>query len=267
MLIRHYHYNAFIIESGNTKIAIDPGLNLSLTKLGSIIPKSEWNDVSHILITHGDPDHYWFADKLSAVSNAPIVCGKNLVKKVGEDIFLLNPRDKGIHYATRIGEVYPLEIGEVVELDGMKIEGLKAVHGPLVIRFFFGLGKIIESPGPAERIGLGSIGFKISLDGKMIINLGDTLLLREEWRELEGLKPDVLMIPIGGRVIPNTMNENDALEAVQLISPKMVLPCHFNNDFLFKRKANPANAEMFKEEVEKLRLRCCVLGHGDEISI
>lgn len=89
--IKHYLYNAFIIENGNTKIAIDPGLGLSLGRLGSLIPRSEWKGVTHILVTHGDPNHYWFADKMAEVSNAPIICGKRLVKKIGEELFILNP--------------------------------------------------------------------------------------------------------------------------------------------------------------------------------
>ena len=36
-------------------------------------------------------------------------------------------------------------------------------------------------------------------------------------------EPDVLMIPIGGRVIPNTMNEKEAVEAVKLLKPKIVI--------------------------------------------
>lgn len=38
---------------------------------------------------------------------------------------------------------------------------------------------------------------------------GDTLI-QKEW---EGLKPDILMIPIGGRIAKNTTNEDEALEA------------------------------------------------------
>jgi hypothetical protein len=42
MKIRHYLYNTFIIENNRVKVAIDPGQNLYLFKLGSLIPKSEW---------------------------------------------------------------------------------------------------------------------------------------------------------------------------------------------------------------------------------
>ena len=53
MKIKHYTYNTFIIENERTRIAIDPGQNLYLFKLGSLIPKAEWHTITHILVTHG----------------------------------------------------------------------------------------------------------------------------------------------------------------------------------------------------------------------
>ena len=81
MKIKHFLYNAFIIEDNKVKIAIDPGLNMWLFKLGSLIPKSEWNSITHVLATHGDPDHYWYTDRVVQVDNTPLICGKELVKK------------------------------------------------------------------------------------------------------------------------------------------------------------------------------------------
>jgi L-ascorbate metabolism protein UlaG (beta-lactamase superfamily) len=266
MKIKHYLYNAFIIESGKIKIAIDPGLNLSIWKLGSLIPKSEWPEVTHILATHGDPDHYWYTDKMAEVANAPVICGKDLVKNEGQEAFILGPRSRGVQYSTRIDKLYPLDVGDVIDVDGVRIEGLKAVHGPLQIRFFFGLANITETPGPGERVGLGAIGFKVNVEGKTAVNLGDTLF-QEEWKEWKGMEPDVLMLPIGGRVIPNTIDEKEALEVVKLMSPKMVIPCHYNNDILWIKNANPADGEMFKREVEKIGLACTIMKHGDAIIV
>lgn len=80
MRIRYFLYNAFIIENRKTKIAIDPGQNLWMFKLRSLIPESEWNSITHVLITHGDPDHYWQTDRVVAASRAPVICGRGLAK-------------------------------------------------------------------------------------------------------------------------------------------------------------------------------------------
>ncbi len=80
MKIKHYLYNTFLIEEGQTKIAVDPGQNLWLFELRSLIPKSEWNAITHILITHADPDHHWQSDRVAEASNAHVICGEGLTK-------------------------------------------------------------------------------------------------------------------------------------------------------------------------------------------
>jgi len=284
--IKHYWYNTFIIQNDKVKIAIDPGQNLWLFKLGSLIPKAEWNSITHILVTHGDPDHHYQTDRVAEASGAPVICGKDLVKRVGSETLLLSPRDRRsrVLYDTPLKKVYPLDVGEDVTLDGVRVEGIKAVHGPIVLPLLGmrykqrpvpeeGIGKIIvprfglgmkQKPGPGERVGLGAMGFKITIDNKTIVNLGDTLL-QKEW---EGLRPDVLMIPIGGMGGGIwTMDEAEALEAVRLISPKKVAPCHYNASFLWMRNADPADAKMFKREVEKMGIECIVMKSGDEIEL
>jgi len=261
MKIKFFSYNTFLIEHLKTKIAIDPGLNLWIGKLNSLIPKSEWAGITHILATHGDPDHYWHIDRIAKVSQAPIVCGKALVRMQGEDKLLLDPRKRGIHYSTKLDQIYALDVGETIEVDGIKIQGLRSVHGPLVVSFLFGLICYEYVPGPGERVGLGSIGFKITVGDRTLANLGDSLI-QKEW---EGLKPDILMVPIGGRIAKNTMNEAEALEAVQLISPKFVIPCHYNEAFFWKRNCNTTDDQYFKKQVEDMGIECRIMNYGDEI--
>ncbi len=94
MKIKHFLYNAFLVEDGNSKIAIDPGQNLWLFKLGSLIPKSEWEGITHLLITHGDPDHHWQSDRVAGASKAHVVCGKELTKIENGKTFLVAPRGR-----------------------------------------------------------------------------------------------------------------------------------------------------------------------------
>lgn len=260
--IKYYWVNTFIIQNDKVKIAIDPGQNLYLFDLRTLLPKSEWSRITHILVTHGDPDHYWQADRVAEAAKAPIICGKNLVTKVGSETLLVGPRSRGIQYNTRVEKVYPIDVGEVVYLKEFQVKGLKAVHGPIKLKLF-GLIKLEVKTGPGERIGLGAIGFEIKIDNKVIVNLGDTLL-QKEW---EGIRPDVLMIPIGGRKVYNTMNEDEALEVVKMMSPKKVIPMHYNCPALLSKKLNPANPDAFKSGVEKMGIECIIMKDGDEIIV
>ena len=264
MKIKHYLYNSYIIESGNKKIAIDPGAEIYFFRLfNTILPKSEWKNITHIFVTHGDIDHHWNTDRVVEISNASVVCNKTIVKNIEGKTMMLGPRDKGLAFTTPIKKLHTVSVDETIEVDGMSITGIKATHGPVT----FKLGPFSKTlyPGPKERVGWGAIGFKIEIDGKTIVNLGDTILHEKEWKKIKN--PDVLMIPIGGRVIPNTMNEKEALQAVKTMKPKLVIPCHYNCPALFSKKYNPADDKMFKEEVGKMGIECSIMKYGDEILV
>jgi L-ascorbate metabolism protein UlaG (beta-lactamase superfamily) len=253
-----------VIESSDKKIAIDPGaLFFYFFRFTTLIPKSEWEDITHIFVTHGDPDHYWHTDRVAEASNAPVICNKTMVRDIEGEKLMLGPRDKGLAFTTPMEKLHTISVDETIELDGMSITGLKATHGPLVLKIG-PFSKTVE-PGPEERVGWGAIGFKIELDEKTIVNLGDTLLHREEWSTIED--PDVLMIPIGGRDAHNTMDEEEALQAVEIMHPKLVIPCHYNCPAFFSRKYNPADDRMFREAVEKTGAKCTVLSKDESIDI
>lgn len=129
----------------------------------------------------------------------------------------------------------------------LSITGIKTTHGPLT--FKFGPFSKTIAPGSEVRIGRGAIGFNIQLDGKTIVNLSDTLLHTSERQAIH--RPDVLMIPIGGKAVQNTMDVNEALQAVKIIQQELVIPCHYNCPAFFTKKYNHADDKMFKTEVEK----------------
>ena len=262
MKISHFLYNAFLIESGSNKIAIDPGQYFSLFNFTSLIPEADWNSITHILITHGDPDHHWQSDRVAEASKAPVICGKDLARVEDGKTLLVDPRGRELTSWIPFDDAHPLDTGDMVSLDDVEIEAVKSVHGPIRVPILW--FKIEKQPGPGERVGIGSTGFKITLDGKTLVNLGDSIFL-EDWT---GLKPDVLMLPIGG--LGNntwTMDVADAIEAVKLIAPKMVIPCHYNVPFLWIKNIARADGELFKREVEKLGIECNLMRSGDEIDI
>ena len=264
MKIKFYGYNTFLIESGDKKIAIDPGaLFFYWFRFTSIIPQAEWKSITHIFITHGDPDHYWHADRVAKASNAPVICNKSMLREVKGKSLMLGPRDKGLAFTTEFNNLHTLSVDETIELDGMSISGIKTTHGELVLK----LGPFSKTvkPGPNERIGWGAIGFDIALNGKRIVNLGDTLLHKKEWQDIN--PPDVLMIPIGGKAIHNTMDVEEAVQAVKIIQPEVVIPCHYNCPGLFTKTYNPADDALFKDEVEKAGSKCVILQAGDSMEL
>ena len=262
MRITHYLYNAFLVDAGDKRIAIDPGQNLWIFGLRSLIPKEEWPTVTHIVITHGDPDHHWQSDRVARASGAHVVCGKDLTKTLDGETLVIDPRGRGLTSWARFENLHPLDVGESTVLDGVTFEGVRSVHGPIAVPL---LGFTIrQKPGPGERVGLGSIGFTLTIGTHSILPLGASLLLNE-W---QGLRPTVLMLPIGGLGQDTwTMDVDDALQAVELIDPKLVIPCHYSVPFLWKRKFAIADDMKFRREVEALGKKCTILGAGDSATV
>ena len=126
--IRHFRYNAFVIEDSGIKIAVDPGQNLWLFDLRSLIPKEEWETVTHVLVTHGDPDHYWQADRVALKANAPLIVNKSMVREVDDESHILAPRRGGLRYVPYKGRLQPVDVGDSIELDGVHFEAIAAQH-------------------------------------------------------------------------------------------------------------------------------------------
>ncbi len=262
MKITHYLYNTFLVEKGSAKVAIDPGQNLWLFKLQSLIPETQWSSVTHIVITHGDPDHHWQSDRLAAASGAHVVCGTGLTRISDGQILVIAPRGRELTSWVPFENLNPLGVGDSVTLDGVSFEAVKSQHGPIAVPI---LGFTIRrQPGPNERVGIGSMGFKITIGDKSVLNLGDSVFL-PQW---EGLAPDVLMLPIGGLGQNTwTMDVTEALKAVEIISPRVVIPCHYNVPFLWKRRFAVADDVRFKREAESLGVKCHILKYGEELVV
>lgn len=262
MKIQFYGYNTFLIETGNKLLAIDPGaLFFYWFRFTSLIPKSKWKDITHIFVTHGDPDHYWHADRVAQASHAPVICNRTMLQEENGKVLLLGPRSKGLSFTSKFNKVHPLSLDQTIEVNGVKVTGVKATHGELALNF--GPFRKVLKPGPKERIGWGAIGFDITVDGKRILNLGDTLLHEQEWKPYS--HPDLLMIPIGGTKARNTMGEEDAMKAVIALKPKHVIPCHYNCPGFFSKSLNPADDQLFMKNVEELGIPCTIMKPGDAI--
>jgi L-ascorbate metabolism protein UlaG (beta-lactamase superfamily) len=176
---------------------------------------------------------------------------------------MLGSRSKGLAFDTPVSKFHTLSADETIKVDGMKIKGIKTSHGPLTIQL--GPFKKTEYPEKNERLGWGAIGFEIKYQGKTIVNLGDTLLEAEEWEKIKN--PDVLMIPVGGGQADNTMDEFEALEAIKIIQPKLVIPMHYDMPILFTKHYASVDESLFIREVEEMQMDCKILKKGQTVII
>lgn len=236
MKLTYYWYNAFVIEGEGKTIILDPGQDLHWRRLNSLIPRQLWERAGLILVTHADEDHAEYAPQVARASGAPIVCGPALAEKW---------RQKGL-------TVVSVAPGETMKVNGISVRGVPTQHGGPTLTL---LGRTFTfKPG---RVGLGAVGFLFTLEGKSLLNLGDTLLLEDAWR---GLRPGVLMIPIGGMM---TMDVKAALCAVEVIAPRMVIPVHHNWDILFYHR--PADVDGFVAGARQLGCEPLPLARGQTL--
>ena len=121
--------------------------------------------------------------------------------------------------------------GDKQVVDDITIE---AVHAYNVNKF--------RSPGvPFHPKGFG-IGFIITTEGRRIYFAGDTDFI-PEMKTFENI--DYALLPIGGTY---TMDEQEAVEALTAIKPKVVIPMHYGDDAKVSLAGNPNKLKKLIDE-------------------
>ncbi len=216
MKITFLGHSGFFIE-GSAKIAIDPFLS------GNPVAKHEAGDIKAdlILVSHGHGDHLGDTLQIGKNSNSTVVSVFEMAS-----------------YCNRNGvQAHGMHIGGSHKFGDVKIKLTPAWHGT-------GFG----NEGPMEYLGT-PCGFIINMDGKTIYHSGDTGLFGD--MELIGRLHiiDLALLPIGDNF---TMGPEDALEAVKMLKPRLVIPMHYNtwplieqDPFKYKSEVKAAtNAEV-----------------------
>jgi L-ascorbate metabolism protein UlaG (beta-lactamase superfamily) len=210
MKITFLGHACFLLE-GETSILIDP----FITGNPVAVVRAEDLNSDLVLVSHGHSDHLGDAIQIAKQCDATIVSV--------HEVF---------NYCARQGaKAHPMHIGGSRQFGPVKIKLTPAWHGSGFI-----------TDGPAEYLGT-PCGFIITLGGKTIYHSGDTALFGD--MELIGrLHPlDLALLPIGDNF---TMGPADALEAVKMLKPNIVIPMHYNTWPLIAQ-----NPEDFKADVER----------------
>ena len=185
-------HSTFLVDTGTHKVLVDPFLDDN----PAAPIKAADVECDHILVTHGHFDH--IADCVS------------IAQRTGATV------------------VSNFEICEWLKKQGVAEDKVSPLNQGGRASFAFGrMGATIAHHGsglPDGSYGGVACGFVIRIDTMRIYFAGDTAaFLDMRMIGVRGL--ELAVLPIGDRF---TMGPADAIEAVKLLGPQRVVPCHYN---------------------------------------
>jgi L-ascorbate metabolism protein UlaG (beta-lactamase superfamily) len=188
----HGHATCSLETDDGTRLVIDPFFGDNPACDVSV----DDVEADYILISHGHYDHIADAVPLAKRTGATIIATFEVASYM---------QKQGL-------EASPHHIGGGVQYPFGYLKLTPALHGG-----------IVELPGGEAFTSLPT-GFLINLSsGQRFHHSGDTGLISH--MELLKGQVDVAMLPIGDRF---TMGPADAVRAVEMIEPKVVIPIHYN---------------------------------------
>jgi len=225
MKLRYFSHSTFQIttESG-TKILIDPFLD------GNPTSPVNSSDVAadYIILTHAHGDHLGDSFSIAERCGSLFICVNELAEYC---------KSKGY-------KAHNMHIGGGFDFDFGRVKFTIAHHGSMT---------------PDNTYAGEPAGAIVSIDGKSIYHTGDTGLFFDMKLIGEMNSIDYMLLPIGDNF---TMGINDAVKAVELTSPKVAVPMHYNTFPVIQADPNE-----FKKKVEAKGIECKVLDYGEEISL
>ncbi|MBC8009314.1 MAG: metal-dependent hydrolase [Burkholderiales bacterium] len=192
MKITYYGHSCFLVETATARLVIDPFLEGN--SLAPIRPADVKCD--YVLLSHGHEDHTGDALAIAQANDATIIAN--------------------------------YEIAEYFSAKGAKTHGMNPGGAS---RFPFGRVKLtIAHHTSSMNAGLAPLymgvacGLLVEADDKRLYHAGDTgLFLDMQLIGKGGL--DAALLPIGDNF---TMGPDDALDALDLLKPRLAVPMHYN---------------------------------------
>ncbi|MEJ5230220.1 MAG: metal-dependent hydrolase [Pseudothermotoga sp.] len=227
MKVRYLGHAAVLIQLQNKNLIIDPFISENPC---CPIKLEDLPRIHYILVTHGHADHLGDTVKIAKSDNATVIANYELCSYVSRHGIKTHPMHVGGRYLFEFGSV----------------KLTPALHG----------SSLIEKDLPVYAGN--PCGFLIEAEGKKIYHAGDTGLTKDmELLQKENI--DIAFIPIGGNFV---MDLWDAVEAVKMIKPKVVVPIHFNTWEVIR-----SDPDRFKAEVEKLQIKCQIMKPGETVEL
>ncbi len=220
MKITRFAQSCLLVEINGKKILVDPG-DIQYQEL---YLQKEWSDIDILLVTHKHGDH----------------CYIDAIKKI-------TTNSKTEFYTSQeVANTYPeispkiVKEGDVLNLDKIKIEIVKAVHGwtPLL---------------RGEKEVNENIAFIIDDGVNRIYQTSDTICFDNNY------KCDVVFLPVVNHGI--VMGPFEAALFAKATEAKLVIPIHYDNPKF------PADFELIKKEFEAQDLNYKFLEIGKSIEL
>lgn len=225
MKLRYFSHSAFQVTTDRgMRILIDPFLDDNPTSP----VKSNQVSAEYIILTHGHGDHIGDSFKIAKRCNSTFICVNELANYCAEKGF----------------KAHNMHIGGGYNFDFGRVKFTIAHHG---------------SKTPDNQYTGEPSGVILSIENKNIYHTGDTGLFYDMKLIGEMTPIDYMLLPIGDNF---TMGITDAVKAAELVSPKLVIPMHYNTFPVIKADPNE-----FKKQVEAKGISCKVLEFGEEITI
>ncbi len=222
-----YHGHAcFGIEGAGKTTWLDPFLSdnpLADVHLDDV------GEADYILVSHGRGDHLGDATPIAQQTGAMIISNHEIA---------VYCQERGV-------EAHGLHIGGGYQFPFGRVKMTIAHHGSS-----FPNGDYAGNPG----------GFLFDVEDRRIYFAADTGLFYDMKLLGEERTMDVALLPIGDNY---TMGPDDALRAVQLLTPRLVIPMHYNTFDVIQQDPY-AFAQGVKDSTE---VDCIVLGPGESLDL
>ena len=183
-------HSSWLLETNSHRVLIDPFFtdNPAATSRAS-----DFDSISHILITHGHFDHVADVAEIAKANDSTLVAMFEICQWFSK------------HHGITDG--MGMNLGGQTSLPFGSLKMVPALH---------------SSSLPDGSYAGSAAGLMLSIDGKRIYFAGDTALFSDMKLYAHGV--DVAVLPIGDLF---TMGIDDSVEATKLIDPKSVLPTHY----------------------------------------
>ncbi|MDD2474006.1 MAG: metal-dependent hydrolase [Methanoculleus sp.] len=142
----------------------------------------------------------------------------------------------------------PMNIGGSISVDGVRFTMTPALHSSW-----------LEDEGMGFYGGAAA-GFVITMDGTSVYHAGDTALFSDMQLIRDLYRPDVALLPVGGRF---TMGPEEAMVAARYTGARLVIPMHYDTSPAIRQ-----DLENFKRTIERTTaIRVRILSPGESIEI